>query len=142
MLAGTSLTQPRGLPSAFLLPDPPTNTRPRWIHTDLLAENNLIRHGRLAAVLDFGALAIGHPSVDQIGAWELLGARDRDVFRSTLNVDGGDWVWGRAWAFAIAVMTFPYYWHTMPTRCATAWSWPAPCSTTTPRTPDQRPATS
>ena len=99
-------------------PDPPTNTRPRWIHTDLLAENNLIRHGRLAAVLDFGALAIGHPSVDQIGAWELLGARDRDVFRSTLNVDGGDWVWGRAWAFAIAVMTFPYYWHTMPTRCA------------------------
>ena len=37
---------------------------------------------------------------------------------STLNVDGGDWVWGRAWAFAIAVMTFPYYWHTMPTRCA------------------------
>ena len=51
-------------------------------------------------------------------AWELLGADDRAVFRSTLEIDDADWVRGRAWAFAIAVMTFPYYWHTMPQRCA------------------------
>ncbi len=104
--------------TAINLPDPPADAPPQWIHTDLVAENLLVRDGRLAAVLDFGALAVGHPSVDLIAAWELLGGRDRDVFRSTLDVDDVDWARGRAWAFAIAVMTFPYYWHTMPTRCA------------------------
>ncbi|MDQ6936209.1 MAG: phosphotransferase [Actinomycetota bacterium] len=73
--------------TAMNLPDPPSDSRPRWIHTDLLAENVLVRNGRLAPVLDFGALALGHPSVDLIAAWELLGANDRDVFRSTLGVD-------------------------------------------------------
>lgn len=104
--------------TAMSLPDPPRDSRPRWIHTDMVAENLLLRHGRLAAVLDFGALALGHTSVDLVAAWELFGAADRDVFRSTLGVDDADWARGRAWAFAIAVMTFPYYWHTMPERCA------------------------
>lgn len=103
---------------AMRLPDPPRDSRPRWIHTDLVAENVLLRRGRLAAVLDFGALALGHASVDLIAAWELLGPRDRDVFRSALDVDDAEWARGRAWAFAIAMMTFPYYWETMPRRCA------------------------
>ena len=39
----------------------------------------------------------------------------------SLNSNGGgvsevDWLRGRAWALAVALMTFPYYWHTMPTR--------------------------
>jgi aminoglycoside phosphotransferase (APT) family kinase protein len=102
--------------AAMTLPDP--SGRPRWIHTDLVAENLLLADGRLAAVLDFGGLALGHPSVDLIAGWELFGAADREVFRSAMAVDALDWARGRAWAFAIAVMTFPYYWHTMPTRCA------------------------
>ena len=28
-----------------------------------------------------------------------------------------EWLRGRAWALALAVMTFPYYWATMPERC-------------------------
>ncbi|HEY9292454.1 MAG TPA: aminoglycoside phosphotransferase family protein [Microlunatus sp.] len=91
---------------------------PRWYHSDLLAENLLVRDGRLAAVLDFGGLAIGDPTIDLHGAWELLDAPAREVFRQRAGIDEQEWERGRAWALSIAVMTFPYYWHTMPERCA------------------------
>lgn len=103
---------------AVNLPEPPSDRPAGWVHGDLLAENLLLREGRLAAVLDFGALAVGEPSVDLIGAWELFGPADRAVFRDALGIDDAEWARGRAWAFAIAVMTFPYYWRTMPQRCA------------------------
>lgn len=90
----------------------------RWVHADLVAENLLVRDGRLAAVLDFGGLAIGDPSVDLIVAWEVLGPGARRVFRSSLGVDDLAWRRGRGWALAIAVMTFAYYWDSMPARCA------------------------
>jgi aminoglycoside phosphotransferase (APT) family kinase protein len=91
---------------------------PRWLHGDLLAENLLLRDGRLAAVLDFGTLSVGDPTVDLVVGWELLDSPGREVFRSALGVDEVTWQRGRAWALAIAVMTFPYYWHTLPDRCA------------------------
>lgn len=90
----------------------------RWVHGDLLAENLLVRDGRLAAVLDLGGLSIGDPAVDAIAAWELLGEHDREVFRAEADIDEQAWVRGRAWALAIALMTFPYYWRTMPERCS------------------------
>ena len=102
---------------ATRLPEPP-ETRPHWIHADLLAENLLVRHGRLAAVLDFGGLALGDTCVDLIVAWEVLGPDERMIFRSAVGVDELAWQHGRAWAFALGIMTFPYYWHTMPERCA------------------------
>lgn len=89
-----------------------------WVHGDLLAENLLVRHGRLAAVLDFGGLAVGDPTVDLVPAWEVLDAPARALFRAEAGIDERTWVQGRAWALAIAVMTFPYYWQTMPARCA------------------------
>lgn len=89
----------------------------RWYHGDLLAENLLVRDGRLAAVLDFGALAVGDPTADLVGAWEILDAPARAVMRARLGVDDATWLRGRAWALVIAVMTFPYYWRTMPERC-------------------------
>ncbi len=91
---------------------------PRWFHGDLLAENLLLREGRLAAVLDFGGLSVGDPTVDLVVGWELLDPSGREVFRSILGIDEATWLRGRAWALAIAVMTLPYYWHTMPDRCA------------------------
>ncbi|MEO6881823.1 MAG: aminoglycoside phosphotransferase family protein [Mycobacteriaceae bacterium] len=103
---------------AVNVPEPPSDRPASWVHGDLLAENLLLHEGRLAAVLDFGALAVGEPSVDLVGAWELLGAEDRAVFRDALGIDDAEWARGRAWALAIAVMTFPYYWRTMPQRCA------------------------
>jgi aminoglycoside phosphotransferase (APT) family kinase protein len=88
-----------------------------WLHGDLLAENLLVRNGRLAAVLDFGGLAVGDPTVDLVTAWELLDSDARALFRTEIGVDDRTWILGRAWALAIAVMTFPYYWRTMPDRC-------------------------
>jgi aminoglycoside phosphotransferase (APT) family kinase protein len=103
--------------AAMELPATGTPVEPRWLHGDLLAENLLVRDSRLAAVLDFGGLAVGDPTVDLIVAWEVLDPAQRAVFRSVLDVDDLTWLRGRAWALAIATMTFPYYWHTMPERC-------------------------
>jgi len=99
---------------------PATNeaVTPRWLHGDLLAENLLVRNGRLAAVLDFGGLAVGDPTVDLILGWEVLDPASRELFRSLLGVDEVTWLRGRAWALAVALMTFPYYWQTMPERCS------------------------
>jgi aminoglycoside phosphotransferase (APT) family kinase protein len=97
---------------------PPVETGTHWVHGDLLAENLLSRDGRLTAVLDFGALSVGDPTVDLICAWELLDARGRDEFRRLLDLDDATWLRSRGWALFIALMTFPYYWRTMPVRCA------------------------
>lgn len=102
---------------AVALPVPSKDAR-HWVHSDLLAENLLVLGDRLAAVLDFGALSVGDPSVDLIIAWEVLGPAARQVFRSSLSVDDVTWQRGRGWALAIAVMTFPYYWTSMPSRCS------------------------
>lgn len=97
---------------------PPAEAGPHWLHGDLLAENLLARDGRLTAVLDFGALSVGDPTVDLICAWELLDAAGRDEFRRILDIDDATWLRSRGWALFIALMTFPYYWQTMPVRCA------------------------
>lgn len=91
---------------------------PQWLHADLLAENILVDDGRLRAVLDFGGLSVGDPTVDLVLAWELLDPAGRDVFRAHVDVDDAQWRRGRAWALALAVMTFGYYWTTMPVRCS------------------------
>jgi aminoglycoside phosphotransferase (APT) family kinase protein len=83
-----------------------------------LAENLLLDGPRLAAVLDFGGLSLGDPAVDLMVAWELLDAPSREVFREAVDVDDESWLLGRGWALAVALMTFPYYWQTMPARCA------------------------
>jgi aminoglycoside phosphotransferase (APT) family kinase protein len=90
---------------------------PVWVHGDVTGTNLLMRDGRLAAVLDFGALAVGDPTADLVGAWEILDAPARAVMRARLGVDDATWLRGRAWALVIAVMTFPYYRRTMPERC-------------------------
>ena len=90
----------------------------QWFHSDLVAENLLTQNERLTGVLDFGGLAIGDPTIDLHGAWEVFGPRTREVFRIRLNVDDKTWMRGRAWALAIAVSVLSYYWTTMPMRCA------------------------
>jgi len=104
---------------AVRLPGSAAVAVPRWHHADLVAENLLVRGGRLAAVLDFGGLAVGDPTIDLVVAWDVLDPASREVFRDAVGVDDETWLRGRAWALALALMTFPYYWTTMPERCAT-----------------------
>jgi len=101
---------------ALELPGAGISSRTRWYHSDLVAENLLLRDGRLSAVLDFGGLAIGDPSIDLHGAWELFDPPARQVFRQALEADDAQWLRGRAWALAIALGALSYYWHTMPGR--------------------------
>jgi len=103
---------------AMALPETGSGSEPRWFQGDLMAENLLVRGGRLAAVLDFGGLAVGDPTVDLIVAWEVLDPAARDVFRRAVGVDETSWLRGRAWALSLALGTFPYHWSTMPDRCA------------------------
>ena len=103
---------------AMRLPDVGLASSQRWYHGDLFAENLLVRDGRLTAILDFGALGIGDPTIDLIVAWEVLDDVARDVFREAVGVDESSWLRARAWALSLAIITFPYYWRTMPERCA------------------------
>lgn len=88
----------------------------RWYHGDLVCENLLLVDGKLSSVIDFGGLAVGDPTIDLHGAWELFDAPARDVFRARLGVDDAEWLCGRAWALGIALGTFSYYWTKMPGR--------------------------
>lgn len=90
---------------------------PRWYHGDLAAENLLVRSGHLAAVLDFGTLSVGDPTVDLSVAWEILDPPARELLRRQLGVDDATWLRGRAWALCITLMIW-YYWTTMPQRRA------------------------
>jgi aminoglycoside phosphotransferase (APT) family kinase protein len=94
-----------------------TRPAPRWYHGDLAAENLLVRDGALSAVLDFGGLSVGDPTVDLVVAWEVLDPPARELFRSQVGVDEATWLRGRAWALSITLMIW-YYWRTMPARRA------------------------
>ena len=102
---------------AMRLPGAADRVSPRWYHGDLAAENLLLRNGKLAAVLDFGGLSVGDPTVDLVVAWEILDAPARELFRRQLGVDDATWLRGRAWALSITLMIW-YYWTTMPERRA------------------------
>jgi aminoglycoside phosphotransferase (APT) family kinase protein len=88
----------------------------RWYHSDLVAENLLLTNGRLSGVLDFGGLSVGDPTIDLHGAWEVLDPPAREAFRTRVGVENAEWVRGRAWALAMALGCFTYYWETMPQR--------------------------
>lgn len=89
-----------------------------WYHGDLVAENLLQTDGRLTALLDLGGLSVGDPTVDLHVAWELLDRPARATFREAVGADDATWLRGRGWALALSLMAFPYYWTTMPERCA------------------------
>jgi aminoglycoside phosphotransferase (APT) family kinase protein len=70
---------------------------PVWVHGDPVGANMIARDGRLAAVIDFGTLAVGDPACDLIAAWGFLPADARAEFRKLLAVDDATWDRGRVW---------------------------------------------
>lgn len=79
-----------------------TSTRwdraPVWVHGDLAPGNLLERAGTLAAVIDFGNLAVGDPACDAAIAWTWLEPRAREDFRAACDLDDATWLRARAWA--------------------------------------------
>ena len=71
---------------------------PVWVHGDISMGNLLLNRGSLAAVIDFGQLAVGDPACDLAIAWTLPRGDSREVFRKTLALDPSTWQRGRAWA--------------------------------------------
>ncbi|WP_233415990.1 aminoglycoside phosphotransferase family protein [Streptomyces sp. N35] len=92
----------------------------RWMHGDLQPGNLLVEDGRLAAVIDFGLVGIGDPTVDLITAWYVLPAEARPEFRSAVGADEASWVRGRGLALSIALLELAYYRETNPRMAATA----------------------
>lgn len=82
----------------------------RWLHGDISPGNVLVGDdGRLSAVIDFGGIGVGDPTVELIVAWNLLPAAVRGAFREVLGVDDVTWARGRAWALSVALIQLPYY---------------------------------
>lgn len=79
--------------------------KPAWTHGDVSEGNLLVRNGRLAAVIDFGCLAVGDPACDLAIAWTLLDQSSRATFRSALRPDIDSWDRGRGWALWKALVT-------------------------------------
>lgn len=78
---------------------------PVWVHGDMTPSNLLAVDGRLAAVIDFGACAVGDPACDTAIAWTLFTGSSRDVFRRALPVDDATLARGRGWALWKALIT-------------------------------------
>jgi aminoglycoside phosphotransferase (APT) family kinase protein len=93
---------------------PPYDGPPTWLHGDMKPDNLLVHDGRLTGVIDFGVLAVGDPTVDQIVGWNFLTGEARSTFRRRLGADDVTWRRGRAWALTIGLVALPYYRHTNP----------------------------
>lgn len=88
---------------------PLSESRDVWIHSDLKEGNLLMRDGRLAAVIDFGMLAVGDRAVDLTPAWSCFEGPARIAFLAALNPDSASVVRARGWTLSIAAITWAYY---------------------------------
>ena len=71
---------------------------PAWLHGDVAPGNLLVRDGRLAAVLDFGAIAVGDVACDMTIAWTFFTGASRKAFRNRIARDDATWARARGWA--------------------------------------------
>jgi aminoglycoside phosphotransferase (APT) family kinase protein len=93
---------------------------PVWFHGDIAAGNLLVDGGRLAAVIDFGAVGVGDPAADVIAAWAVFGSAGRERYRKALDVDDATWERARGYALTQAALIVPYYRETNPPFTASA----------------------
>ncbi len=79
-----------------------------WVHGDLIPGNLLVNHGRLSAVIDWGALNAGDPACDLQPAWNLFAGPSRKQFLSELGAGDDACLRGRGWTLYQAI-TGLYY---------------------------------
>lgn len=78
-------------------------------HGDLIPFNLVVRHGRMAGVLDADGYAAADPALDLVAAWHHFDTPARGVIREILAVDDLEWTRGAAWAFEQAIGLVWYY---------------------------------
>jgi aminoglycoside phosphotransferase (APT) family kinase protein len=78
-------------------------------HGDLTPPNVLVRHGRLAGVLDGGGFGPADPALDLVAVWHLLDDARRESVRRALGCDEVQWLRGKAWALQQAMGLVWYY---------------------------------
>lgn len=83
------------------------------LHGDLRSANLVANHGKLAGVIDFGALSIGNPTAEHAAVWQLPG-QARHACRERLAIDDDTWHRARGWAMLISLLAMPYYWTSWP----------------------------
>lgn len=105
----------RAWDSALL--DAPFDGEPVLIHWDLLPGNVLVNRGRIAAVIDWGALAVGDPARDLVPAWTLFDGASRQRFKTAMGDSDDTWARARGWGLAF-VVGVAYYAQTNPTFAA------------------------
>ncbi|TMK24051.1 MAG: aminoglycoside phosphotransferase family protein [Actinobacteria bacterium] len=88
---------------------PPWDGPPVWHHGDLDMRNWLVRDGRIAGVIDWGAMGVGDPACDVMVAWKLHSPEARDAFRDALPTDDATWGRARGWALSQSVAILAYY---------------------------------
>lgn len=74
------------------------NLQPVWVHGDVAPGNFLIRNSKLAAVIDFGCMAIGDPACDLVIAWTFFQGAARECFKNTMVMDTATWERAKGWA--------------------------------------------
>lgn len=81
----------------------------RWIHSDLIPANVLVRGDALAAVIDWNGSGLGDPAVDLVAAWALFDEQGRRTYRAAVAPTADEWERGRGWALSQGVIALPYY---------------------------------
>lgn len=87
----------------------PRSARDVMTHGDLIPGNVLVSSGHLAGVIDVGGMGPADPALDLVGAWHLLEAGPRQVFRDDLQCEELEWERGKAWAFEQSMGAIWYY---------------------------------
>jgi aminoglycoside phosphotransferase (APT) family kinase protein len=85
---------------------------PVWIHGDLQPGNLIVRDGRLAGVIDFGAFGVGDPAPDVAPALWTFTGEARSVYRKAMAYDDATWLRACGWALGPSLTGIDYYRHT------------------------------
>jgi aminoglycoside phosphotransferase (APT) family kinase protein len=69
-----------------------------WVHGDFASSNILVQDQKLAAVIDFGCMAVGDPACDLVIAYTFLNKESRAIFKEHIGLDQDTWYRARGWA--------------------------------------------
>lgn len=97
---------------------PPYEGEPAWLHGDLHEGNLLVRGGRLAAVIDWGAAGRGDPAADLNAMWGYLPPGVAELYRTEVGLDEAAYRRARGFALAPNLSALTYYRDTAPRMAA------------------------